>query len=57
MANAGTAGELMRFMLRDKKTEAGKLTLILVKAIGEAHIVKAADASEILSFLEEKITL
>lgn len=39
-------------MLQDKKVEAGALTLILVRRLGEAYIEKAVDAAAILSFLK-----
>ncbi|MEM9617176.1 MAG: 3-dehydroquinate synthase [Pseudomonadota bacterium] len=48
------AGKLIVLMLQDKKREAGKLTLILTKSIGEAFIFKDADTADILEFLKEK---
>ena len=44
---------LMKLMMQDKKVEAGKLTLVLAGAIGEAMIVKDTDASEIMEFLKD----
>ncbi len=49
-----SAPELMHLMMQDKKREAGKLTLILAKSIGDAHIVKDVDIADILEFLKEK---
>ena len=49
-----TAADLMRLMMQDKKREAGKLTLILAKGIGDAHIVKDVDTIDVLEFLKEK---
>ena len=49
-----SAAELMRLMLQDKKREAGKLTLILAKSIGDTHIVKDVDPNDVLEFLKEK---
>ena len=48
-----TPGALMRLMMQDKKVEAGKLTLVLAGGIGDAVIVKDADASEIIEFLKD----
>ena len=44
---------LIKLMMQDKKVEAGKLTLVLAGAIGDAMIVKDADASEIMEFLKD----
>lgn len=49
-----SAPELMRLMMQDKKREAGKLTLILAKSIGDACIVKDVDTTDVLEFLKEK---
>ncbi len=48
------ADKLIALMMQDKKREAGKLTLILAKSIGEAFIFKDADTADILEFLKEK---
>lgn len=41
--------QLMALMAQDKKAEAGKLTLILARGIGEAFIARDASASEVRS--------
>jgi len=43
--------KLTRFMGQDKKNEAGKITLILARAIGEAFVEKAVSDEEVISFL------
>ncbi|MEO1243623.1 MAG: 3-dehydroquinate synthase [Pseudomonadota bacterium] len=48
------ADKLVTLMMQDKKREAGKMTLILAKGIGEALIFKDADTDDIFEFLKEK---
>ncbi len=43
--------KLVGIMRQDKKAEAGKLTFILVKDIGEAFIARNVDDGDVLSFL------
>jgi len=45
------ADELLTLMMQDKKTENGRLTLILARAIGDAFIEKGADAAAVRDFL------
>jgi len=40
-------------MRQDKKAVAGKLTFILVRAIGEAFIARDVPDGDVLAFLEE----
>ena len=42
----------LEFMGRDKKNEAGRITLILLDALGRAAVVKGAPAAELEAFLE-----
>ena len=46
--------QLASLMAADKKAEAGKLTLILARAIGDAFIQKNADAEAVRAFLKEE---
>ena len=46
-------GQLLAHMRQDKKNEAGGLTLILVQAIGDAFIDKAANPDLVLKYLSE----
>jgi 3-dehydroquinate synthase len=45
--------ELLKLMQQDKKAEAGEMTFILARAIGQAFIVKAVPKQQVLEFLEE----
>ena len=45
--------ELLEIMRQDKKAVAGRLTLILLRRIGEAFIARDVDERRILEFLEE----
>jgi len=45
--------ELLDIMRQDKKAVAGRLTLILLRRIGEAFIARNVDERRILEFLEE----
>jgi 3-dehydroquinate synthase len=44
---------LLDIMHQDKKAEAGRLTFILLRDIGEAFVAKDVDASDVLGFLNE----
>ncbi|MGZ5648693.1 MAG: 3-dehydroquinate synthase [Usitatibacter sp.] len=46
-------GTWLQFMGRDKKNEAGRITLILLDALGRAAVVKDAPPVELDAFLEE----
>lgn len=43
-------------MVGDKKTEGGRLTLILARAIGEAFVDKRADTAAVTAFLDAELT-
>jgi 3-dehydroquinate synthase len=45
--------ELLDIMRQDKKAVAGRLTLILLRRMGEAYIARNVDERRILDFLEE----
>jgi len=45
---------LLALMAGDKKAEAGKLTLILARGIGQAFVQKAADAEKLRAFLTQE---
>jgi 3-dehydroquinate synthase len=45
------AGRLVRHMAQDKKAEAGRLTFILARALGEAFVAKDVDAKAVERFL------
>ncbi len=45
--------ELINLMRQDKKAEAGTLTFILAKSIGESFIAKNVDGDAVLSFLNK----
>jgi 3-dehydroquinate synthetase len=49
------ADDLVRIMAHDKKAEAGKLTLILARAIGQSFVQKDASASALRAFLAESL--
>ena len=46
---------LLRHMAQDKKNEAGKLTLILARAIGDAYVQKNAPLNKVREYLETLI--
>lgn len=48
------ASRLVALMGADKKAEAGQLTLILARAIGDAFVQKGADADALRAFLKEE---
>jgi 3-dehydroquinate synthetase len=43
----------LEYMGRDKKNEAGRITLILLDALGRARVVKDAPEKELAAFLAE----
>ena len=45
--------ELLAIMRQDKKAQAGKLTFILARAIGEAFIARDVAEADVLAFLKE----
>ena len=57
-AGSVTASEPPRLeiMRQDKKSVGGKLTLILLRGIGEAFIARDVDERRIITFLEEDRT-
>ena len=46
-----SADRLVAHMAQDKKAEAGALTLVLVRAMGEAFVARSVDASALRAFL------
>ncbi len=44
-------------MYQDKKVKQGALTFILARAIGDCFIENAVEASEILSFLQDELSM
>ena len=46
---------LMDLIAQDKKVKRGKLTFILVRAIGNAFVAPDVDAAEVRAFLEEQL--
>ncbi len=49
------ADRLLDLMLRDKKADAGALTLILARAIGQAFVQKHADPEPVRALLHEEV--
>ncbi|MEL7486276.1 MAG: 3-dehydroquinate synthase [Pseudomonadota bacterium] len=49
-----TAGDLTARMMKDKKIVSGKLSLILLREIGEAFVERDVDISHVNAFLTEK---
>jgi shikimate kinase / 3-dehydroquinate synthase len=54
--NAG-AEEILDAMYQDKKVAHGALTFILARAIGDCFIAKNVEASEILGFLQDELSM
>ena len=54
--NAG-AEEIVEAMYQDKKVKHGALTFILARAIGDCFIAKTVEASEILGFLQDELSM
>jgi 3-dehydroquinate synthase len=54
-AGIAVAGEaIAAHMLRDKKTQGGRLTFILVRGIGEAFVERGVTADEVAAFLDSQ---
>ncbi|HVY03100.1 MAG TPA: 3-dehydroquinate synthase [Caulobacterales bacterium] len=49
------AGALLGHMANDKKTEGGRLTLILARGIGQAFIQKGADGAQVRRLLQDEL--
>ncbi len=49
-----TADQIVAFMMQDKKIEQGKLTLILVRGIGQAFVAKDTSVDDLTTFLKQK---
>ncbi len=52
-----SAEEIVEAMYQDKKVKHGALTFILARAIGDCFIENAVEASEILGFLQDELSL
>jgi 3-dehydroquinate synthase len=50
------AASLMAHMQRDKKNESGKVTLILLKTLGQAYVDRGVAADALLAFLHQEVT-
>jgi 3-dehydroquinate synthase len=48
------ADRLLEHMAQDKKAEAGRLTFVLARRLGEAFVAKAVDADQLRGFLVEE---
>ena len=48
------ADHLVRHMAQDKKAEAGRLTFILARGLGQAFVAKDVDAEAVRRFLVEE---
>lgn len=46
----------MRLMAQDKKVSGGRMTFILVRAIGEAFITRDVETAPLKAFLEQAIS-
>jgi 3-dehydroquinate synthetase len=53
--NLPDAGGLLAIMRQDKKAQAGKLTFILVRNIGEAFIARDIPDEKVLAFLGKEL--
>ena len=51
----GNANSLMALMAQDKKVKRGRLTFILLKALGQAVIASDVEPSAVHAFLERKL--
>ena len=49
------AEQLMETIAQDKKVKSGKLTFILTRGVGQSFIADDVPASEVISFLKEKL--
>lgn len=52
-----TAAELMLLMAQDKKVQRGRLTLILMRAIGDSFVARDADQADVAAFVEAELGL
>jgi len=50
------AGRLVERMTHDKKNQAGAITLILARGLGEAYIAPGADRADLVEFLKVELT-
>lgn len=48
---------LFALMQQDKKVQGGRLTLILLRSIGDAFVTREVDAAEVAAFLEREVKL
>ena len=48
---------LFALMQQDKKVQGGRLTLILLRSIGDAFVTRDVDAAEVAAFLEREVKL
>ncbi|MEL7490695.1 MAG: 3-dehydroquinate synthase [Pseudomonadota bacterium] len=53
-ANSLNGDDLLALMMQDKKVQAGRLALVLMRDIGEAYIVRAVDMTQLKQFLSER---
>ena len=53
-AGQADAGRLVSHMMKDKKTNNGILTFILVTEIGKSEIVSHIDSNDVIRFLESR---
>ena len=53
-AGSFTADALIARMAGDKKAEAGRLTLVLARAIGDAFVEKTVDTADLRAFLKDR---
>ena len=51
----GDVESLLDAMAQDKKVQAGALTFILARGIGEAFVAKGVEVGKVRSFLESEI--
>jgi 3-dehydroquinate synthase len=49
------ADQLMNLIAQDKKVQRGRLTFILVRAVGQAFVAPDVDAADVRAFLVEKL--
>ena len=47
---------LTRHMLHDKKMDAGTLSFVLMKGIGEAYVARDVELGDVATFLDEAMT-
>jgi 3-dehydroquinate synthetase len=44
-------------MQQDKKVQSGRLTFILMRAIGDAFVTREVEAKDVAAFLEREVAL